>query len=314
MAGKSIDDAINTVPVSVVIPTFNGGEQIRNVIDALKKQSFRDFEIIVVNDGSTNNTKNILEEIKINNTNIKIFEQPNKGRASSRNLGAANAQGHLLVFYDDDVRPVEESIKKHVEFHEKYPQSICGGNLAEDESLIHSDFQLFKLNLSWKWVEKYHPGLNLLNKGNMFLSAANFSISKELFRIMEGFDERLKDAEDYDLAIRTIKKDRNVFFDKSNLAYHDDFITCGGYIRRIRQYNEWQKKLHLVNPDLYESTGIKDWNPSVLKKIVFSAFSHKRWVSLIDKDLIRWLPRKIRFRLYDFVITGLGRIFPEREI
>jgi GT2 family glycosyltransferase len=153
-----------------------------------------------------------------------------------------------------------------------------------------------------------------LNYSNIFLSAANFSIRRELFQELNGFDQRLKDAEDYDLAIRVMQSGRKVFFDKSNLAYHDDFITCRGFIDRTRQYSESQKNLHRLNPGLYGAMTGKEWKPNVLKRIVYSVFSNKRWVRLIDKEKILWIPEKIRYQLYDWVITGLGRVFPDREI
>jgi glycosyltransferase involved in cell wall biosynthesis len=140
----------NHVPVSIIIPTFNRAGQIRNIIEALKKQSVRNFEIIIVNDGSTDNTNSTLEELLSIQNEIKVVEQVNKGRASSRNLGARNAKGDLLVFYDDDVRPVADSISKHIECQEKFPDSICGGNQIEDKNLIQSDIQQFKHYLSTK--------------------------------------------------------------------------------------------------------------------------------------------------------------------
>lgn len=85
--------------VSVIIPTYNTGQYICDAIDSVVNQSYENFEIIVVDDGSSDNTKQILKPYM---TRIKYIYQDNGGRASARNTGIRVAQGKYIAFLDSD--------------------------------------------------------------------------------------------------------------------------------------------------------------------------------------------------------------------
>lgn len=87
--------------ISVVIPLYNSKDNIDNLIKMLEEQTIKNFEIILVNDGSTDGTKEKLEELK-NEKNIYIYNKTNGGPSSSRNLGISKANGEFIVFIDDD--------------------------------------------------------------------------------------------------------------------------------------------------------------------------------------------------------------------
>jgi len=167
--------------ISVIVPTYNGAHRILNVLRALENQTVNDFELIVAIDGSNDDTLTVLNTSNFSFKNFRIIEQPNKGRASIRNLGAKNADGDLLIFYDDDTRPTNDSIEKHVEFHRSHQNCLCGGIAIEDPAFCKTDIQKYKRHLSLKWTAKYQQGLNKLNRENLFLTAANFSIPKSIF-------------------------------------------------------------------------------------------------------------------------------------
>lgn len=93
--------------VSVIIPVFNGERYIQNFFSNLKNQTFKKFEIIVINDGSTDNSLNILKNIKFQNLKI-ITYQKNKGVSFARNLGIKNANAKYLYFVD-----IDDSIKNN---------------------------------------------------------------------------------------------------------------------------------------------------------------------------------------------------------
>lgn len=84
--------------ISVIIPTFNEAANINDCVLSLKNQNIKNFEIIVVDDGSTDNTLEILNKL-----NIKVFKQSHLGPGAARNLGASHAKGEILVFVDADM-------------------------------------------------------------------------------------------------------------------------------------------------------------------------------------------------------------------
>jgi glycosyltransferase involved in cell wall biosynthesis len=85
--------------ISVIIPAYNEEKDIINCLNSLKKQSCKNFEIIVVDDGSTDKTLDVIKKFK----NVKIIKQNHKGPGSARNLGAKKAKGEILVFIDADM-------------------------------------------------------------------------------------------------------------------------------------------------------------------------------------------------------------------
>jgi len=300
--------------ISVIIPTFNGVHRIINALKAIEDQAVQEIEVIVVVDGSTDNTIELLKNSRLKFTKFNIISQENRGRAAVRNRGANEAAGDLLIFYDDDMRPSPDSIEKHVSFHQSVNDAVCGGNQCEEAAILKTDIQRFKAVLSSKWTDKYADGLNRLTKDNIFLTAANMSITKSLFLELGGFDERLTDAEDYEFAVRALEKGTPVFFDKSNLAWHDDFITCRSYIQRQRQYHSVSETLNQLLPLKYRRKSRYKSDLPFWKTNVYGFFAKNYWIKWIDKQSIVWMPKSIRYRIYDYVITGLGQYYPERRI
>ena len=92
--------------VSVVIPVYNEEKDIGDCLKSLKKQAYKDIEIIIVDDGSTDNTIKIVEKY-----NIKILDQNHQGPGAARNLGAKNASGNILIFIDADMTFDEDYLK-----------------------------------------------------------------------------------------------------------------------------------------------------------------------------------------------------------
>jgi glycosyltransferase involved in cell wall biosynthesis len=93
-----------SVKVSIVISVYNAGKRIEDVARALLAQQFSgQFEIILVNDGSTDNSLDVMNRLRKRSPKIRVFTQKNKGAAAGRNLGIRNAQGRYIVISDDDV-------------------------------------------------------------------------------------------------------------------------------------------------------------------------------------------------------------------
>ncbi|HEY5588734.1 MAG TPA: glycosyltransferase family 2 protein, partial [Candidatus Paceibacterota bacterium] len=94
---------MNTPKISVIIPTYNRANLIRNTIMGVINQTFTDWELLVVDDGSTDNTKEIVDELIKNDNRIKYFYQEASGGPSSpRNLGIEKATGEYVAFLDSD--------------------------------------------------------------------------------------------------------------------------------------------------------------------------------------------------------------------
>lgn len=288
--------------VSIIIPTYNGAHKVVNALQSLAQQDRQDFEVIVVIDGSTDDTEAILRRQGWGLKNLQIVVQKNGGRSISRNQGAKVATGDLLVFFDDDTRTLDTCIDRHVKHHASKENTLLVGSVPEDLAKMQTDFQRYKAHLSQKWITPL-PATTPLTKQNLFLTAANFSIPKALFWELGGFDERLRDAEDFDLGVRAFQRRIEVYFDKENIAWHDDFISCRSYIKRLKQYAHAHEVLLELKPEVY--TDFNQYQPkpiSFIKKVVYGVFSAGFWVWCIDNfNFLKVLPTRLRYKLYDII-------------
>lgn len=296
---------------SIIIPTYNGAHKISILLKSLLRQDTSDFEVIIIIDGSIDNTVEIVKTFVPAFPKAQIIMQSNSGRSRVRNRGAERASGEILIFYDDDMEPTHDSVSRHIYFHEKY-QGILGGNQIEERGAKKTDIQNYKATRNEIWMSKYANGLTRLDHSNLFFTAANCSMKRETFFAMNGFDERLSDAEDYDLAYRALQKGIDVFFDKSNRAYHHDPITARSYIQRLRQYSRAHAMLQAFHPERKTSQR----RSFFVKRIIYSSLALRFWVRLIDEGFLksRLLPESARFKLYDLIIQAMAVEYPNRSL
>lgn len=97
---------------SIVIPVYNGGKYIEECLSSIVKQKYCNYEVIVINDGSTDNSVNIVQKISKYNDRIKLFSKDNGGVASARNMGIMKSNGRYIIFLDADDLMVPECLEK----------------------------------------------------------------------------------------------------------------------------------------------------------------------------------------------------------
>lgn len=301
--------------ISVIIPTYNGAHKLPVILEALRKQTRQPEEIIVVVDGSTDNTKEVLDRYKTELPSLQTFYQPNKGRAAVRNTGASKATGDLLVFFDDDMEPEERCLQTHVNHHEIKSATILTGAQIDKVNREDPDIRKFRAWLTEKWSKALKESQGKpLKKENVFITAANFSISKDLFFQLGGFDEQLTDAEDFDLAVRAFEKGVSLYYDHSAFAWHLDPMTGKKLIARQRQYRKAHQMLLELKPDLYTKYSIvSPVKSSGLRKLFFLFFANPLWVNWLDNKLFKaFIPQNMRYKLYDWIITANSFFYPEK--
>ena len=93
---------MNNPEVSVIIPVYNCKEYLSDCLNSLQKQTFKNIEIIIVNDGSTDGSKDIILDYAAGDNRIKYFEQVNSGVSASRNKGFEISSGEYIIFVDSD--------------------------------------------------------------------------------------------------------------------------------------------------------------------------------------------------------------------
>ena len=178
--------------VSVVIPTFNRKEKVCRAVDSVLDQTFGDFELIVVDDGSTDLT---VDALKRYGQRIRVHVQPNRGVSAARNAGIGLAKGELVAFLDSDDLWLPKKLDTQVAFFDRQPEAmIC----QTAEVWVRNGRRVNPKKRHRKPAGMiYAPSLKLC-----LVSPSAVMIKKTLFETVGLFDESLPACEDYDLWLR----------------------------------------------------------------------------------------------------------------
>lgn len=304
------------VQTSIIIITYNGASKISRLLLSIDKLLCRNFEVIIIIDGSTDHTEKIIEGLTLH-FNFQVIVQQNAGRAAAKNKGASLSKYDLLWFIDDDMRMVPEALDAHLKQIKNHPNTISVGTQLEEEILNATDIQLYKRSISNGWKKQIESATNPLTVKDLYITSANVFMPRQVFNTLGRFDERLRDAEDLDLAYLAYLKHIPVYYNALAIGYHLDLITCRSYIQRNRQYLAGYKILRNLKPHYLEiNNRMQTINLSKLKKQILSIICQPVFINLIDHyTILKFvLPRSIRFRFYELLIFGLGRVFTDKTI
>jgi glycosyltransferase involved in cell wall biosynthesis len=178
--------------VSVIIPTFNRGWIIREAIDSVLLQNYPHVELIVVDDGSSDNTAAILSSY---GEQLQTIRQPNQGVSAARNSGIRSASGDFIAFLDSDDTWLKQKISTQLLFFKKNPEAlIC----QTEEIWIRNGRRVNKKKIHQKPSgDIFEPSLNLC-----LVSPSAVMMRRAFFDQAGLFDETLPACEDYDLWLR----------------------------------------------------------------------------------------------------------------
>ncbi len=179
--------------VSVIIPTYNSAEYITEALDSVFAQTYKNYEVIVIDDGSTDNTKDVLKPYM---SRIKYIYKENGGVSSARNVGIKNAEGEYIAFLDSDDIWLPEKLERQIERFNSEP----------DLGLVYSNCIRFSENgieQSSRKVKKYLEGDIFAKILEGYVLPTSTVIAKKLcFDEVGYFDERFSVSEDYDMWLR----------------------------------------------------------------------------------------------------------------
>jgi glycosyltransferase involved in cell wall biosynthesis len=219
----------NTPLVSVIIPTYNRAWSLKKAIDSVLQQDYKNFELIVVDDGSTDNTEKLLLSYA---DSIKTIQQDNQGVSASRNRGIKAATGDLITFLDSDDYWYPEKLSAQVDFFNANPDAlIC----QTEEIWIRNGKRVNPKKKHQKLSGKiFTPSLALC-----LISPSAVMIKKQLFDTVSWFDESLPACEDYDLWLRVTCR-YPVYLIKTPLIVktggHDDQLSSTPGLDKYRIY------------------------------------------------------------------------------
>jgi len=196
-----INFKISTIKISVIIPTYNRAKIVGNSIKSVLNQTFKNLEVLVVDDGSTDNTKEIIDKIKDDRVRyIKLIN--NSGAANARNIGIKNAIGQFISFQDsDDIfypYKLERQLKNII--NQKSNLDFC-----KIRVFLNSTFTYLRPDENQEKSLLNGDIFNeLISKGNFISNQAMLIRKKFILKYL--FDPEMPRLQDYDLILRMIPK------------------------------------------------------------------------------------------------------------
>ena len=199
--------------VSVVIPCYNYGRFLRDAVASIQSQTFTDHEIIVVDDGSTDDTEIQAREM---GATVRYLRQPNQGPSAARNTGIAAARGRYIAFLDADDTWQPEKLARQVPILEGHPDVV----------LVYTDSTYFD-GATGRDVGRHrerfaHPHGRVLGR---LLEAGNFIhsptplVRRTTLEDVGGFDPTLRSSEDWDLWVRIAARGEIAYIDEPLARY-----------------------------------------------------------------------------------------------
>ena len=207
-----------TPKFSVIVPLYNKALYVRHALESIAAQTFRDYEVIVVDDGSTDNSLEVVSGLKIEDRRLKILTQSNSGVAVARNNGVTASKGEYVCFLDADdwwevgfLKAMDDAIKQ-------YPQA----------GLYATSYNIVRNSQPWMPLKGMKAGVIDYFKSYYFNSYAMpvwtgaVCIPRKVFEKLGGFNPMLKMAEDFDLWVRIALKYPVYFINQPLANYNQD--------------------------------------------------------------------------------------------
>lgn len=219
--------------VSVITPAFNREKYIKETVDSVLAQEGVDFEYIVVDDGSTDGTYEILKEYS-EQGKIQLVSHPerqNRGQSASLNIGLSLAKGNFIAILDSDDLFKPGKLKKQVQFLESNPDVglVYGNGDAVDEEGNY----IYTIHPA-EHIETNDPNRVLLDC--YFLLPQNSLVRREIYEKVGRFDEGYRAAQDHDMLVRIAEVSKLAYIQDNFFSYrrHNDSISSKGKELRWR--------------------------------------------------------------------------------
>lgn len=229
--------------LSVVIPLYNKGALVKKAIDSVLSQTYQEVEILVADDGSTDNSADYVKEYT--DSRIKYYYKDNGGVSSARNYGIEKAQGEWVTFLDADDEFETNALECFIQLISKYPSTkvfIGQQETRKKEYTLKSKRTHFPLLMMW--LNRFYPRPGAV------------MIHKDLLQKIGGFDERQSFYEDQEFGLRTLLYGSVVYFNKQTVKYNQDGTGLSGSCHPI------EKEMAYYIPEYVETASF--WHKALL--------------------------------------------------
>ena len=250
---------------SIVIPYYNKSAYIVRCIDSILNQTFNDYEVILVDDGSTDNGIDLIS--KKYGDLIKVFHQDNSGVSAARNHGIQKAKYKYIALLDADDA-----------WHPQYLESVNWVITTEKEVKIvgshySRDVSFFENKYT---IPSYFKFENYFKKAirNTYFTSSSSVIEKSFFYENAGFNKNLKKGEDHDLWFRVLLSGGNSFYITNTLVYYSDEDTNQATQKKIDLDHTLVGHINSIYKDVIKSNQNKDFNKFISLYVYFNLYPY----------------------------------------
>jgi len=235
---------------SIIVPVYNRPDEIKDLLISLKGQSFKDFEIIIVEDGSTKDCKAVVQQFS-QDLDIKYFFKDNSGPGDSRNFGMAKTSGQYLIFFDSDCLIPSNYFKIVDTFLSKNNLDAYGGPDSADDSF--SNIQK-AINYAMTSVITTGGVRGKENKMDNYQPRSfNMGISREVYEKVGGYRD-IHPGEDPDLSYRIMNAGFRVGLIKDAVVFHKRRIDFKKFVKQVYKFGLVRPILIKWYPDKFKLT------------------------------------------------------------
>ncbi|MCK5617522.1 glycosyltransferase family 2 protein [Candidatus Pacearchaeota archaeon] len=240
--------------LSVVIPTYNRAEILKTCLEKLVAQQGVDFEVIVVDDGSTDSTESVMSDFQ-KNPKITYIKQKSSHQAVARNRGVKAATGDIIVFIGDDIFVEPEFLMKHHDRHVENPDEnvVVLGYTTWDPALKINSYMRFLEDSGWQFGYKFlKPAMIGRTDPFKFFYTSNISLKRSFFN-KEQFNEDfvVYGWEDIELGYRLWKHhDMQIYYEPQAIGFHHHEIDPSDLPKKMRNVGKSAVHFQNLQPDI----------------------------------------------------------------
>ena len=196
--------------VSVIIPTYNSARFLTEAVSSVLAQSFNDFEILVIDDGSTDETQEVMRQY---GSPVRCIRQPNSGVAVARNRGIMESRGRYIAFLDADDTWLPDKLERQMN---ALSSESGAGFCYSAFTVVDSDLNPLRVNQSKRHASALE---DLILRGNVVGSICTVLCERALFDKLGGFDPGLSQCADWDMWVRMAAHTTFTYIDEPLVTY-----------------------------------------------------------------------------------------------
>lgn len=294
--------------VSVVVCTYNGSRTIRSCLEGVTKLEYPNYEVIVVDDGSTDGTADIVRQFE----SVRLIRTVNRGLSHARNVGMEASAGEIVAYTDDDAFPDPHWLSYLVSTLLKTDHAGIGGpNIAPPDDGLVAD------------CVAHAPGgpthVLLTDQVAEHIPGCNMAFRKDRLKAINGFDPQFRIAgDDVDLCWRLQEQDWTLGYCPAAMVWHRRRNSVRAYWRQQLNYGKAEADLERKWPGKYNAVGHLTWAGRLYSKAFLYAFSwlrrrriyHGQWGSALFQSAHHTAPAMLwslpAMPEWYLVITSLG--------